>query len=204
MHIGTHTSIYLSVYQSIYMDKHNSVLELYEIFWVNTAAKWNLPGFHLMKNSIVLNSLSRFINTQILMMNRSLFMCLYWITVNQWSHLNSTQSQTTFKKQVSFICNFRIYLQTHRKSLNTSVMLHKGNKIERDNFHTSYAYRGRANKASPFFLVLFCLSCVILHHLWVPWTSFPFHLLHVLDFMYWLLYCSITVAYFFILLTISV
>lgn len=36
------------------------------LFRVNTAAKGNLLRFDLMKNSIVLNSLSRFINTQIL------------------------------------------------------------------------------------------------------------------------------------------
>lgn len=48
------------------MEKHNSVLELYEIFRINTAAKGNLLKFDLRKNSTVLNSLPKFINTQIL------------------------------------------------------------------------------------------------------------------------------------------
>lgn len=39
------------------------------------------------------------------------------------------------------------------------MMFHKGNKIERDNFHTSYAYRGMANKAAPFFSFILFILC---------------------------------------------
>lgn len=60
-----HTYIHLSIYRYIYGGK-NSILELHEILRVNTAAKGNLFRFDLMKNSVVLDSLPRFISTQIL------------------------------------------------------------------------------------------------------------------------------------------
>lgn len=58
--------MYIYIYTHILIGKQNSGLEFHEILRVNTATKGNLLRFDLMKSSVVLDSMPRSINTQIL------------------------------------------------------------------------------------------------------------------------------------------
>lgn len=63
---------------------------------------------------------------------------------NKRSHLFAT---------LGFICKFT------EKAWIPLWCATKRNKIERDNFHTSYAYCGMANKATPFLSFILFISC---------------------------------------------